>query len=63
MQGYSARMVHPEGPHGFPKNPLEDRDQSRDPRSVFTLAENEDQAIEILLKDNPGFKVFEIKVF
>lgn len=55
MAGFSARMVHPDGPAPFPKDLSEDRDNSQDPRSVFTIADDVEQAKEILRRDNPGF--------
>lgn len=55
MNQFTARMVHPDGPHQFPTDPTEDRDTGRDPRSVMTLANDVEQAKEILLRDNDGF--------
>ena len=55
MAAFTARLVHPDGPHSFPEDPNEDRDYSRDPRSVYTLADSLDEAKTVLLADNPEF--------
>lgn len=56
MAAFTARMVHPQGPHPFPSNPAEDRDSSRDPRSVMVWADDVEQAREVLQRDNPEFE-------
>lgn len=50
-------MVHPDGPAPFPTDPAEDRDSSRDPRSVSTIALDAAEAKKKLERDNPGFDI------
>jgi hypothetical protein len=57
MENFTARLIHPSGPYPFPEDPTQDRDASRDPRTVNTNAVTPQEALDVFLRDNPGFEL------